>query len=134
MENSKNNIETKTFQKEKSITLEGCPQGGEKCNDLLKKVNNLLFLSNQHMLNKDFIRALEMKEKAFNETVILQSEHCFPCGGLFRKFIYDAVNDYILEMEKMSKGLFRKKKYAGQLKKAGLFQKSMKEYIDRHCS
>lgn len=116
-------------KKQDNIQLLSCPQGGNNCMDLLKRINDYLFEANQHRMNKNYIQALKLKDRAFKETIILEGEHCFPCADLFRKFILNSVSEYISELDKMSRGFLKRRRFYEQRMLAVEYRKSMEQYI-----
>ncbi len=117
---------------DKTIELDKCPNGGLFCPDLLENVNNLLHNANLYAQNKEYSRALELKETAFNQIVQLKNDRCQPCGTLFREVILNSVKMYITDLEKMSSGFFGKKKYKYHLKNAERLFKRMENYLEKY--
>lgn len=116
LENSKQNFSEDS--KDYKITLEKCPNGGFHCQEILKLINDLFSSADQCIANKEYFKALELKEKAFITTSSIKNEKCLPCGNLFRQMIYESVQENSRDLEKMTTGIFKKKKYLPHLRKS----------------
>lgn len=115
---------------EDSIILESCPNGGHNCQFLLKHINEIMAHARDCIANKDYQKALELKSRAFNETISLRYEQCLSCTNFFRNTILESVNNVVCDLQKMTSGIFRNKKYLSALRRAEALLNEMKIKIE----
>lgn len=94
-----------------SIKLKYCPSGGENCHGQMAYMNNRLLLSQKFIENKEFIRAIDFLQEAFDSTFDLTENQCQRCAKLFRDSIIKTLIHLVADLEEMTRGLFRKKVY-----------------------
>jgi hypothetical protein len=109
------------FQDDREIiTLEKCSNGGEYCREVISKINTYLVQSRNFFIDKDFVKAIEMKKLAFDETFNFSQDTCQGCGLTIRNHIYSSAKEMVSELEKMTRGWFGKKKFLAQLEVANI--------------
>ena len=111
---------------EDSFILESCPNGGFNCQFLLKHINEIMAHARDCIVNKDYQKALDLKSRAFQETIYLEYEQCLPCTHLFRDIIIESVNNLVLDLQKMTSGIFRNNKFETTLQQAEALLDKMK--------
>jgi len=95
---------------ENKIQLLHCPHGGLNCKSHLAEINRLFIDSQNHQQNKEFQFSIQALKSAFEETFELQASTCINCANVFRSEIIDSLKNMHEELERMSRGIFRKKK------------------------
>lgn len=92
------------------IEVEGCPFKMKNCKHL-SAVNASHHEADIYYLNKEFQWSIESLRKAYYKTFNIKDSACGKCAGLFRSTITGSLENIQLDLEKMSKGLFRTKRY-----------------------
>lgn len=106
------------------IELLGCPSGGNNCKNQLAVINKNYAESAKHQNEKNYQKAIELLKSAYYKTNDLQKSSCVKCAALFRTTITKSLEDMHSELERMSTGIFRNKRYYGVYVEAG---KALKE-------
>ncbi len=104
---------------ETKIELLGCPFGGSNCKKQLAEINKNYLESARHQQEKNYQRAIELLKDAYYKTHELQKSTCVKCAALFRTTITQTLEDMHKELERMSTGLFRNKRYRDVYIEAG---------------
>jgi hypothetical protein len=103
-ENDLNNSQEK-------IQVVKCKPDGISCKDYLAALNNNFLQSSYYYQDKDYRRAIEALESAFEGTVTIQSNSCSKCVNLFRTTIIETLTNYRDELKSISTGIFAKKRF-----------------------
>lgn len=96
---------------QEKIEVVKCKADGINCKGYLKAINNNFLQSSYHYQNKDYRRAIEALESAFEGTVAIQCNTCSKCVKLFRTTIIETLTKYHAELKSMTTGIFRKKRF-----------------------
>lgn len=104
---------------ENKIELLGCPFGGNNCKNQLAVINNNYRESAKYQQEKSYQKAIELLKSAYYKTHELQQSNCVKCVALFRTTITNSLEDMHKELERMSTGIFRNKRYHGVYVEAG---------------
>ncbi len=106
-------------REDNKIELLGCPFGGNNCKKQLAVINNSYTDSAKYQNEKNYQKAIELLKSAYYKTHELQKTSCVKCAGLFRTTITKSLEDMHKELERMSTGIFRNKRYYGVYVEAG---------------
>jgi hypothetical protein len=100
------------------IELVGCKRDHHVCLNYLPEINRLMKESDVHYRDREYNKALEALEKAYDNTLKLSHTECFKCARLFRSTIVSSLEEMNHELQGMSKGLFRTARYQSSSIKA----------------
>lgn len=93
------------------IQLEKCPRDKQMCKEHLAIVNNSHVESNKYRYDKNFQGSIETLKNAFYVTFELNEKSCKKCTNFFRSTLTKSLEDMHVELGKMSKGIFKTKRY-----------------------
>ncbi len=93
------------------LELLGCPFGGNNCKKPLAVINKNYLDSSKYQREKNYLRAIELLKHAYYKTDELQQPSCAKCADLFRTTITNSLAGIHRELEKMTTGIFRNKRY-----------------------
>jgi hypothetical protein len=96
---------------ENKIELVSCPYGTKICDKQLSAINRSFVESRAFRKDKDFTRSVFALNDAFVETSELKDSKCAKCSNLFRATITESLEKIHDELQGMSTGLFKTKKY-----------------------
>ena len=113
------------------LQLEHCPDGGTKCLSQRAVINECMQLSRIHIENKNYNEVVLNLEKAFESTFDLNFKPCHSCAVFFRNLIFNSLKRSESELEKMTTGVFRKKKYGYYLKQVRGALKGMEIKVEK---
>jgi len=105
------------------IELVSCPRKVMKCKEYLSIINKSYIESEQFRREKDFQRSIETLKSAFYITLDLKEPSCSKCAKIFRSTITESLENIHFELEKMSTGIFRNKRYQASYLKADIVLK-----------
>lgn len=114
-------------KEESKIELLGCPFGGNTCKNQLAVINNNYSESARHQQEKNYQKAIELLKSAYYKTHELQKSSCVKCAAMFRTTITQSLEDMHKELERMSTGIFRNKRYYGVYVEAGNVLKELSQ-------
>jgi hypothetical protein len=117
---------------EEYLQLESCPDGGTKCLSQRAVINECMQLSRIHIENKNYTEVISSLKKAFDSTFDLDFKPCVSCAVFFRNLIFNALKKSEKELEKMTSGIFRKKKYGYYLVEVRKMLNDMKTQIEKY--
>ena len=106
-------------KEENKFELLGCPFGGNSCKSQLAVINKNYMESARYQQEKNYLKAIELLKSAYYKTHELQKSSCIKCAALFRTTITRSLEDMHKELERMSTGIFRNKRYHGVYVEAG---------------
>lgn len=109
------------------IELLGCPSGGNNCKTQLALINKNYAESARHQNEKNYQKAIELLKSAYYKTHEMQKSSCVQCAALFRTTITRSLEDMHKELERMSTGIFRNKRYYGVYIEAGKVLKELSQ-------
>lgn len=112
------------------IELENCPRGGLSCKVQLALMNELLIKARKYIESKEYKAAFLLFEEAFNFSFDIKPIHCQNCTNLFRNTILNSMSLAIFDLERMTHGLFTKKKYTSYLVYAKTLIEELKSQIE----
>lgn len=95
--------------KEAFIKLEYCKEDGESCSSQLNAVNKNLVLARKLIEEKEYSKALQEINSAFNITYEIERPGCQKCAKLFRNTILNSLKQIIDDLKKTTSGIFAKK-------------------------
>jgi hypothetical protein len=93
------------------IELLSCPRKDMTCKQLLSVVNQCYVESEHYLREKDYDRSIGTLKSAFYKTTELVEQPCSKCAALFRSTITESLGNIHDDLERMSKGIFSKKRY-----------------------
>lgn len=102
--------ETTPMWKDK-FELVGCPVNGMHCTSILPEINALYGASEIARMDKEYVKAAELLQKAFHKTLELKQPGCAACVEMFQGSIKQTMKIMEDEVYDMSVGFFRKKRY-----------------------
>lgn len=97
--------------KQDKIELLSCPGKGMICKEHLSVVNKCYVESEHYQREKDYTKSIETLKSAFYKTTELVESPCNKCATVFRSTITESMENLHVELEKMSTGIFGKKRY-----------------------
>jgi hypothetical protein len=100
------------------IEMVGCKKDHHVCLSYLPEINRFLKESDIFYRDRDYTRAIEALENAYEKTMELQNTECFRCAGLFRSTILISLEEINQDLQEMSNGLFRTSRYQSSSIKA----------------
>lgn len=101
--------------KTKFIELESCPPGEINCTEHLSLINKKMRKSRTFWLNKDYPRAIEELKIAYQETTELNQPSCMQCAELFRSTITKSMESIHNDLQKMTSGMFKARRFNSSL-------------------
>ena len=105
-------IDTEYFNdKVDKIELVNGKLENRRCVEHLSIFNNSYHESDKFQCNKDFQNSIETLKNAFNKTLEFKAPSCIKCAELLRSTIINSLENIHWELEKMSSGIFRTKRY-----------------------
>ncbi|MGM0620663.1 MAG: hypothetical protein ACQETJ_06440 [Bacteroidota bacterium] len=93
------------------IELLNCRFGGEKCKEHLEVVNENYLKFQEYRQRKDYKESIAALKDAFDKTIELQEDPCLKCAALFRTTITESLENVHDELQSMSTGIFKLKRY-----------------------
>jgi len=93
------------------IELQDCQFGGEKCKEHLSVINENYLKFQEYRHRKDYKESIAALKDAFDKTIELHDDPCLKCAALFRDTITESLENVHDELQGMSTGIFRKKRY-----------------------
>lgn len=111
---------------EDKIELVHCPFDKKECVEQLPDINRYFHESHQGRMDKDYVKAIEALQHAFDITFYIQQSTCTECSGLFRSTIISSMDVLLSELKDLTSGLFRNKRYLPAFEKATHTLKEMK--------
>lgn len=112
-----------------SIQLESCPQGGFLCVEQLSLINKKMSTSRQYWTNKEFVQAIEELKIAYRKTFEINQSTCIQCADLFRATIRKSMEAIQKDLQDMTSGLFKAKRYQPSLEMVSAALKEITEEI-----
>lgn len=120
--------ESKYFNdKEGFIEIESCPVGVKFCTEHLTFINKKMRISRTHWLNKNFLLAIEELKLAYNKTTEINEPACLQCAALFRTTITKSMEAIHEDLQDMTTGFFRAKRFQSSYELAARTLKEFKE-------
>ncbi len=111
------------------IELVGCPLDGKHCSEHRKLINKSFTESTRNRRDKDYYNSIETLKRAFLKTTELTESPCKKCAVFYRSTITDSVQLIHSELQKMSTGLFRTKRFHSSYEKAENVLKEFKQVV-----
>ena len=93
------------------IEMVNCPLDKVLCVEHLSVINKYYGESNEYHLKKDYQRSIEALKLAFNSTYKINNSSCLKCAELFRSTIISSLENIHLDLERMSTGMFKSKRF-----------------------
>lgn len=111
--------ENKYFKENEGyIELVRCPVEKNGCLDHLKMINKRMHFWRSHSLNKNFPLAIEEIKIAFYKIDEIDQPGCEKCADLFRSSILKSLESTHEDLQQMTSGFFRAKRYLSSLELA----------------
>lgn len=111
------------------IEIESCPVGGIICTEQLAFINKKMRISRSHWLNKNFILAIDELKIAYNKTAEINEPSCMQCAALFRTTITTSLEAIHEDLQEMTTGFFRAKRFQSSYELATITLKEFKDGI-----
>lgn len=109
------------------IELESCPLEGKNCKEHRAFINRNLRVSLNHLLNKEYAQSIEELKRAYYKTTELNQPTCIQCAELFRSTITRSMEHIQEDLQKMSTGFFKVKRFNPSLEQATKVLKEIKK-------
>jgi len=103
---------------ENKIELLSCVQGSQSCKEHLLFINKNYSKSHNYYLEKDYLNSIEMLKSAYYKAVELQESQCAQCSSVFRSAITQSLENINKELQEMTSGIFKNKRYLFSYKKS----------------
>lgn len=97
------------------IDLVKCHLNNSHCTKYLSEINQDFLDSEMYRSNKEYIRAMEHLQSAFNNTFDKKEDACFKCADLFHSTIIKSLENIHEELKKLTSGFFPAKRYQPSL-------------------
>lgn len=91
---------------QEKFELVSCPFNEEHCKELRGAVNKDYRESQLYRRNKEYPKALDLLNRAYNNTFELTKPSCANCAVFFRNSIVESMTNIKKEQQKRSGGLF----------------------------
>jgi hypothetical protein len=88
-----------------------CNVQGGSCKEHLVVINECYLEANKYHLEKDYLNTIESLKNAFFRTNELNENSCVKCANLFRSTITESIENIHGELQNLTTGMFRKKRY-----------------------
>lgn len=111
------------------IEMESCPIEATFCIEPLVLINMKMRISRTRWLNKDYEQAIEELKIAYQKTTEINQNSCLQCARLFRSTITKSMETLHEDLEKMTSGFFKAKRFNSSLKLAASVLKEFKQGI-----
>lgn len=95
------------------IELVNCPRGGVNCKTKLSEINTFFSESFEYQQSKEYMQSIEYLKKAHEKTFELQASTCLNCAAMFRAEIVFSLEKIYDDLQRTSRGFFRKGRYKG---------------------
>ena len=115
--------------KEGFIEVESCPIGVMFCTEHLAFINKKMRISRSHWLNKNFVLAIDELKIAYNKTAEINEPTCTQCAALFRTTITKSMEAIHEDLQEMTTGFFRAKRFQSSYELATITLKEFKDGI-----
>lgn len=96
---------------ESKFELIKCPRNGRNCRIHLNEINKNYSASDYYYQNKEYQESIEALNDAFTKTLELTDETCKGCAETFRYTIIQTLQNIHSELNTLTNGLFKKKRY-----------------------
>lgn len=116
---------------EDKIELVHCPNDIKECVKQLPAINRYFQESHLARIDKDYLKAIEALQHAFDITYHIEEGSCTACCGLFRSTIIDSMTVIHSELKDMTSGWFSSKRYLPAFEKATQVLKEMNQEMGR---
>lgn len=91
--------------------LASCPDLGTDCTKTLSAINASFLASERYWRDKEYSRAIEELKSAYYATNEITEASCTGCAELFRSTILESLGHIHEDLEKMNKGIYRRKRF-----------------------
>ena len=106
------NLNSEQFNDRKGkIELVSCPHLEEDCKKHVSDINESFLASNKYFRDRDYTRAIGELKSAFYTTNEINKTSCFGCAELYRSTIIDSLENIHEDLQKMTTGLFKAKRF-----------------------
>jgi len=120
--------EGKYFNDEEGfIEVESCPIDVMFCTEHLAFINKRMRFSRSHWINKNYLLAIEELKLAYNKTTELNQTPCVQCADLFRSTITNSLESIQEDLNRMTTGFFRARRFQASCELANRTLKEFKE-------
>ena len=109
------------------IELESCPLEGKHCKEHMAFINKNMRVSLGHLLNKEYSQSIEELKTAYYKTTELNEPACLQCAQFFRSTITRSMEQIQEDLQKMSTGIFKVKRFNSSLEQANNVLKEFKK-------
>lgn len=99
------------IDKNLKIDLLECSNGGDTCKNQLAEINKSYNASIYHQYEKNYLESINILINAYEKTKELKQHSCIRCTAFFRSTIIESLKVIHTELQKMSSGVLRNKRY-----------------------
>ena len=103
--------DTEHFKNKEKFELVSCPIHEKYCKELRPDLNNKYIDFEQHYINKDYQKSVDVLKSAYNRTFELKEPYCANCAEFFRSEINQSILKVQKEQRKKSRSLFGHRYY-----------------------
>jgi hypothetical protein len=93
------------------IELLTCQEGGKRCKDHLVLINQKYSIAHELLSEKDYMNSIKALKDAFYISSELRETSCLKCAELFRSTITQSLENINLELQALTSGFLKKKRY-----------------------
>ncbi|MEZ5106042.1 MAG: hypothetical protein R2757_16200 [Draconibacterium sp.] len=93
------------------IELVSCKANGHRCKSHLQIINESWSESIRLRRDKDYAKSVDILKRAYYATFDLNQDTCVKCAELFRTIIFESIEGTYKELDRLSKGFFKKKHF-----------------------
>lgn len=111
------------------IEMESCPIEATICIEPLALINEKMRISRTHLLDKNYLQAIEELKIAYHKTTELNQDSCLQCAKLFRSTITKSMEAIHEDLQKMTTGFFKAKRFNSSLELAASVLTEFKQGI-----
>ena len=99
----------------------------KECIEYLSIVNRCFHESDKFHRDKDFLNSIETLKNAYIKTLELKEPSCIKFAELLRSTILNSLENIRWELEKMSSGIFRSKRYESSRQQVDKFLRAYRK-------
>ena len=115
------------YNKQEKIELVSCSHNGIDCQGHRSVINKKYVESRKFLFLKDYSRSIEELRGAFYKANELQENSCSNCAELFRSTIIQSLEGIHDDLNKMSNGWLRPKRYQSSFEMAQIVLEEFKQ-------
>jgi len=109
------------------IEIVNCPNDKSECVAQLPVINQHFHESHDSFLNKDYKSSIAILKRAYDTTYEIQESSCKNCTGLFRSTIISSLENIHLDLQKMTTGWFKSKRFRSSYELSALVLEELRQ-------